>query len=109
MVAALAFGSLFLLCMAAVAGYAVVVLPAGARVPLNAGVPEFSVWLPRWAGLGAWLGTGVAAYAALTSVTVSAMAGGWAPSVRAVLLPCVMLVLLAAETGAVITARNRAA
>lgn len=108
MVAAVAIGGLFLVCMIVAAGYAIRVLPAGARVPLNAGVPECSVWLSRRAGLGAWLGIGVVVYAVVATLTVSGIAGNWVPSMRAMLLPCVMLVLLAAETGAVITARQRA-
>jgi hypothetical protein len=66
-VAALVIGGLLFLGMAATAGYAVRVLPPGARVPLNAGVPEYSVWLPKLAGLTAWLGAGAAAFAALAA------------------------------------------
>jgi anti-sigma factor RsiW len=95
--------------MACVAGYAARTLPAGARVPLNAGVPEYSLWLSRRAGLAAWLGTGAVAYAVLASLTGSGIAANWSPSVRAVLLPAVMLVVLAAETGAVVAARRGAA
>jgi hypothetical protein len=101
--AALVIGGLFL---AVVAGYAARTLPAGARVPLNAGVPEYSLWLSRRAGLAAWLGAGVVAYAVFASLTESGIAANWSPSVRAVLLPAVMLVVLAAETGAVVTARR---
>jgi hypothetical protein len=105
--AAVMLGGLFLLGMVAAAGYAIRMLPAGARVPLNVGVPEYSIWLSRLAGLAAWLGIGVAVYAALAALTVSGVAANWASSVRLLLLPCVMLVMLAAETGAVITARQR--
>lgn len=109
MVTALVIGGLLLVCMFAAAAYAIRVLPAGARVPLNAGVPEYSVWLPRWAGLGAWLGIGVVVYAVLGSLTaIDSIGGNWLSSMRAMLLPCVLLVVLAAETGAVITARQRA-
>lgn len=108
MVVAVVIGGLFLVGMIGAAGYAIRVLPAGARVPLNAGMPEHSVWLSRWAGLGAWLGIGAVAYAIFAALTVSGIAANWSPSVRTVLLPCVMLVVLAAETGAVITARQRA-
>lgn len=107
MVAALVIGGLFLLGMVIVTGYAVAVLPAGSRMPLNAGVPEYSVWVSRWAGLAAWLGAGVVVYAILGSLTASAMAGNWEPSVRMLLLPAAMLVVLTAEAGAVITARKR--
>jgi hypothetical protein len=107
LVAAVVIGGLFLLGMIAAAGYAIRILPAGARVPLNAGVPEYSIWLSKPAGLAAWLGIGVAVYAVFAALTVSGVAANWSPSVRVVLLPCVMLVMLAAEAGAVITARQR--
>ena len=109
MTAALVIGGFFLLGMVGVAMYAVVTLPAGARVPLNVGAPEHSRWLSRPAGLATWLGVGAVTYAAFAALTVSGVAANWYPAVRAVLLPCVMLVVLAAETGAVISARQRSA
>lgn len=108
MVAAVVIGGVFLVGMVAAAGYAAWTLPPGARVPLNAGVPEFSVWLPKPAGLAAWLGAGVVTFAAFASVTLSGLSADWATSLRVVLLPGVMMVMLAAEAGAVITARQRA-
>jgi hypothetical protein len=105
--AAVVIGGLFLFGMVAAAGYAIRILPAGARVPLNAGMPEYSIWLSKSAGLAAWLGIGVAVYAGFAALTVSGVAANWSPSVRVVLLPCVMLVMLAAEAGAVIAARQR--
>jgi hypothetical protein len=108
LVAAVVIGAIFLASMVAVTGYAAKTLPPGARVPLNAGVPEYSVWLSRWAGLTAWTGIGVVAYAAVGSLTVSGITATWSPSVRVVLLPCVMAVVLAAEAGAVISARRQA-
>jgi hypothetical protein len=107
-VAALAIGGALLAAMVATAGYAARTLPPGARVPLNAGVPEHSVWLPRLAGLAAWLGAGAAAFAALAALTLSGLAANWAQSLRVVLLPGVMTVVLAAEAGAVIVARRQA-
>ncbi len=109
MVAALALGGALLLAMAVTAGYAARTLPAGARVPVNAGMPEYSAWLSKRAGLAAWLGIGVAAFAVFAAATLSSFGGRWAPSVRVVLLPCVMTVVLAAEAGAVIVARRCAA
>jgi hypothetical protein len=97
----------FLLGMVAVAGYAARTLPAGVRVPLNAGMPEHSLWLPKPAGLAAWLGTGVVTFAAFAALTLSGLAANWATSLRVVLLPCAMLVVLAAEAGAVISAWQR--
>jgi hypothetical protein len=105
-VAALVIGGLFLLGMAVAAGYAARTLPAGARVPLNAGVPEYSIWLSKPVGLAAWLGVGVAAFAVFALLTSSSLANDWAQSLRVVLLPSVMMVVLAAESGAVIVARR---
>lgn len=106
MVVALAIGSVFLLGMIAVTGYAARILPAGARMPVNAGVPEHSVWLSKPAGLAVWLGAGLAAFAAFAVLTLTGLSANWAASVRVVLLPCVMMVLLAAEAAAVIVARR---
>ena len=101
-------GGVFLAGMVATAGYAVWTLPAGARVPLNAGMPEFSYWLPKPAGLAAWLGAGAVTFAAVAAVTLNGHAATWASSLRVVLLPCAMMIVLAAEAGAVISARQRA-
>lgn len=106
MVAALVIGGVFLLGMVAATAYAARTLPAGARVPVNAGVPERSVWLPKPAGLAAWLGAGVAAFAVFAALTLSSLSANWAQSMRVVLLPCVMMVLLAAEAAAVMVARR---
>jgi hypothetical protein len=97
----------FLLGMVATAGYAARTLPAGARVPVNAGTPEHSLWLPKPAGLVAWLGAGAVTFTAFAALTLSGLAANWATSLRVVLLPCAMLVVLAAEAGAVISARQR--
>ena len=64
-------GGVLLLGMAVVAGYAARVLQAGARVPLNPGVPEYSFWLPKPAGLAAWLAVGAVTFAAFASVTLN--------------------------------------
>jgi hypothetical protein len=74
---------------------------------VNAGTPEHSLWLPKPAGLVAWLGAGVVTFAAFAALTLSGLAANWATSLRVVLLPCAMLVVLAAEAGAVISARQR--
>ena len=87
MIAAVVIGGMFLAGMAAAAGYAVWALPAGARVPLNPGVPELSLWLPKPAGLAAWLGAGVVTFAAFAWLTLSGLSADWATSVRVVLLP----------------------
>jgi hypothetical protein len=105
--AAVVIGGVLLLGMAVVAGYAARALPAGARVPLNAGVPEHSFWLPKPAGLAAWLAVGVVTFAVFALVTLNSLAANWATSLRVVLLPGVMLVVLAGEAGAVIVARRQ--
>jgi hypothetical protein len=105
--AAVVIGGVLLLGMAVVAGYAARVLPAGARVPLNPGVPEYSFWLPKPAGLAAWLAVGAVTFAAVAMVTLNSLAANWATSLRVVLLPGVMLVVLAGEAGAVILARRQ--
>jgi hypothetical protein len=105
--AAVVIGGVLLLGMAVVAGYAARVLPAGARVPLKAGVPEHSVWLPKPAGLAAWLAAGVVTFAVFALLTLNSLAADWATSLRVVLLPGVMLVVLAGEAGAVILARRQ--
>ena len=107
MVAALVAGGVLLAGMVAAAGYAIRTLPARAGVPLHAGAPEYSVWLSKRAGLAAWLGIGLAAFAVFASLTASRVADHWSPSLRAVLLPSVMCVALAAEAAAIISARRR--
>ena len=101
-------GGLLMLGMVAVAWYAARVLPAGARVPLNAGVPEYSVWLPKLAGLAAWLAAGALTFAVVAAVTLDSLSAAWATSLRVVLLPCAMLIVLAAQAGALIVARRYA-
>jgi hypothetical protein len=107
LIAALVIGGVLLLAMVAAAGYAIRTLPADARVPLHAGTPEYSVWLSKRAGLAVWLGIGMAAFAVFAALTVSGIASNWSQSVRAVLLPSVMSVALAAEAAAIISAQRR--
>jgi len=104
--AAVVIGGVLMLGMVAVAWHAARVLPAGARVPLNVGVPEYSLWLPKAAGLAVWLAAGVVTFAAVAAVTLDSLAASWATSLRVVLLPCAMLVVLSAQAGAVIYARR---
>jgi hypothetical protein len=106
-VTALVLGAILLAGMLITAGYAMKTLPRDAQVPVNAGVPEASVWLSRVAGLAAWLGAGVVVYVIAGAITVSGVGAAWFPSVRMSLLPAVMFILLAGEVGAVITARHR--
>ncbi len=106
--ASLVIGGVLLLAMIVAAGCALVSLPKGARVPLHAGAPEYSVWLPKPAGLSAWLAVGALAFGGLASLTASRVAAGWATSMRVTLLPAVMCVALAAELAAIISARRLA-
>jgi len=108
LIASVVIGGLLMLGMVAVAWHAARALPAGARVPLNAGVPEYSVWLPKAAGLAAWLVAGTVTFAAFAAVTLDGLSADWATSLRVVLLPCAMLVVLAAQAGAVIVAERLA-
>ena len=108
MVASLVISGVLLVAMVAAAAYAVVRLPKGARVPLHAGTPEYSVWLSKPAALSAWLAAGALAFAALTALTLSRVGAGWVPSMRVTLLPAVMFVALAGEVAAIISARRRA-
>lgn len=109
MIASLVIGGLLLLAMVVAAGYAAVRLPGDARVPLHAGSPEYSVWLPKRAGLSIWLAVGAAAFAALGWLCLSRVAANWVTSMRVTLLPAVMGVALAAEVAAIISARGSTA
>lgn len=106
LIASLAVGGLLLTGMVVATGYAAVRLPGDARVPLHAGTPEYSVWLPKRAGLSAWLAAGAVAFAALAWLTLSQVAATWAASMRVTLLPAVMCVALAAQLAAIILARR---
>jgi hypothetical protein len=50
---------------------------------------------------------GVVTFAVFALVTLNSLAANWATSLRVVLLPGVMLVVLAGEAGAVIVARRQ--
>jgi hypothetical protein len=106
--ASLVISGVLLFAMAVTAVYAVVSLPRGARVPVNAGVPEHSLWLPKPAGLAVWLAAGAVAFASLAWLTHSDLAANWAMSMRVTLAPAALCVVLAGEAAAVITARQAA-
>jgi 2-succinyl-5-enolpyruvyl-6-hydroxy-3-cyclohexene-1-carboxylate synthase len=109
LIASLAIGGVLLAVMVVAAGYAAVRLPRDARVPLHAGSPEYSVWLPKRAGLSVWLAAGAVAFAGLAWLCLSRVAANWVTSMRVTLLPAVMGVALAAEVAAIISARRSAA
>ena len=98
--------AVLLFAMAVTAVYAVVSLPRGARVPVNAGIPERSLWLSKPAGLAVWLAAGALAFAVLAWLTRSDLAANWATSMRVTLAPAALCVVLAGEAAAVITARQ---
>ena len=106
MTASLAISGVLLFAMAVTAAYAVASLPRGARVPVNAGIPERSVWLSKPAGLAVWLAAGAVAFAVLAWLTRSDLAANWAMSMRVTLAPAALCVVLAGEAAAVITARQ---
>ena len=106
MTASLAVSGVLLFAMAVTAVYAVASLPRGARVPVNAGIPERSVWLSKPAGLAVWLAAGAVAFAVLAWLTRSDLAANWAMSMRVTLAPAALCVVLAGEAAAVITARQ---
>jgi hypothetical protein len=108
LIASLVISGVLLLAMVIAAAYAVVRLPKGARVPVHAGAPEYSIWLPKPAGLTAWLAAGALAFAVLTVLTLGRVGAGWVTSMRVTVLPAVMCVALAGEVAAIISARRRA-
>jgi len=108
LIASLVVSGVLLAGMVAAAWYAVVGLPKAARVPLHAGTPEWSIWLPKAAGLAVWLGGGALAFATLAALTLSGAAANWASSLRVTLTPAVLLVVLAAEVAAINSARQAA-
>ena len=105
--ASLAIGGVFLLAMVAATVYGAVTLPATARVPLHAGAPEYSYWLPKPAGLAIWLAVGALGFAVPGLLSASSLASNWASSVRVTLTPAVMCVVLACQAAALISARKR--
>jgi hypothetical protein len=105
--ASLAIGGLFLLAMVAATVYGAATLPASARVPLHAGAPEYSYWLPKRAGLAIWLAVGALGFAVPGLLSASSLASNWTSSVRVTLTPAVMCVVLAFQAAALISARRR--
>lgn len=109
MAASLAIGAAFALAMLVATWRAAVILPAAARVPLHAGMPEHSYWMPKRAGLAFWLGAGAVIYAGFGSLCSSGIAADWASSVRLTLTPAAMCVACAFQAAALISALRRAA
>ena len=104
MVAALAVGGVVLAVMIAASGYAAIILPEDARVPLHFGSPDHLYLVSKRAGLVAWPALGAILFGVLGGVSASSLAAGWVPGVRDVLMPAVMYVLLGFQAGALVLA-----
>ena len=102
MVAALAVGGVLLAVMIAVSGYAAVILPGDARVPLHLGSHQHVVLVSKRAGLVIWPAAGAVLYGILGGVSASSLASDWVPGVRDVLMPAVMVVVLGFQVGALV-------
>jgi hypothetical protein len=110
MVAALVVGGVVLAVMIAASGYAAVILPRDARIPLHLGSHDRVVRVSKRTGLVAWPAAGAVVYGVLGGVSASSLASGWVPGVRDVLMPAAMCVLLGFQAGAlVLAAQDRGA
>src|SRR5260370_5264604 len=88
--------------MIAASGYAAVILPASARVPLHLGSHQHVVVVAKRAGLVIWPAAGAVLYGILGGVSASSLAADWVPGVRDVLMPAVMVVVLGFQAGALV-------
>ena len=102
MVAALAVGGVLLAMMIAASGYAAVILPPDARIPLHLGSHQHMVLVSKRAGLVSWPAAGAVLYGTLGGVSASSLASDWVPGVRDVLMPAVLAVVLGFQVGALI-------
>ena len=102
MVAALAVGGVLLAMMIAASGYAAVILPPDARIPLHLGSHQHMVLVSKRAGLVSWPAAGAILYGTLGGVSASSLASDWVPGVRDVLMPAVLAVVLGFQVGALI-------
>jgi hypothetical protein len=105
MVASLAVGGVLVLAMIAASGWAAVRLAADARIPIHFGSPERCVLVSKRVGLVIWPAVGAVLYGVLGGVCASALASGWVPGVRDVLMPAVLCVVLGFQVGALVLAR----
>ncbi len=106
MLASLIIGGVLLLAIVAASGWGAVVLPADARVAVHYGSENHQYLVSKRAGLLIWPALGVIVYGALGEIIASSLAAGWVPGVRDVLVPAVLVVVLAFQAGALITARR---
>ena len=110
MVAALAVGGVLLAVMIAASGYAGIILPGDARIPLHLGSHEHVYLVSKRAGLVVWPAAGALLYGILGGVSASSLAADWVPGVRDVLMPAAMCVVLGFQVGAlVLAARDQGA
>ena len=99
-------GGVFVLAMVIASVRGAVVLPADARIPVHAGSVERCYLAPKRAGLVIWPGAGALVFGLLGGVAASSLAADWTASVRTVLMPAVVGVLLAFQVGALVLARR---
>jgi hypothetical protein len=103
-VAALAVGGVLLAVMIAASGYAAVILPASARIPLHFGSHQRVFLVSKRAGLVIWPAAGALGYGILGGISASSLAADWVPGVRDVLMPAVMVVMVGFQAGALVLA-----
>jgi hypothetical protein len=103
-VAALAVGGVLLAVMIAASGYAAIILPEDARIPLHFGSHEHVFLMSKRAGLVIWPALGAVLFGVLGGVSASSLAADWVPGVRDVLMPAVMCVVLGFQVGALVLA-----
>jgi hypothetical protein len=80
-VTALTVGGVLLAMMIAASGYAAVVLPASARIPLHLGSHQHVFLVSKRAGLVIWPAAGAVLYGILGGVSASSLASDWVPGV----------------------------
>jgi hypothetical protein len=101
-VAALVVGGVLLAMMIAASGYAAVILPGDARIPLHLGSHQHVILVSKRAGLVSWPAAGAVLYGILGGVSASSLAADWVPGVRDVLTPAVLVVMLGFQVGALV-------
>ncbi len=106
MVAALTVGGVLLTLMIAASGYAAVILPGNARIPLHLGSHQHAVLVSKRAGLVAWPAAGAVLYGIVGGISASSLASDWVPGVRDVLMPAVLVVVLGFQAGALVLAAH---
>ena len=94
--------------MIAASGYAAIILPGDARIPLHVGSHEHVFLVSKRAGLFVWPAAGALLYGVLGGVSASSLASGWVPGVRDVLMPAAMCVVLGFQVGALVLAAGDA-